>query len=156
MGVAARLECQVQRSAACLFAGCCESKDFGVRFAGAVMIPLPDDAAFRDDDCPDHRIRAGTPPAFRRKTERVGHVEAVTIGGIHRVLRDGDLSRTARADRAPFADRDRAFAVAFFFPRGEAEAFDVGDFFFPVGIALSAACAAASLAIGTRNGEQLT
>lgn len=153
--MAARLERDIQRATLSLFPSFSEGKHFRVRLAGALMITLPDDATSGDNNGADHRVRAGTPSPLCRKTERSFHVDAILIGGIHRVLRDAALPCAARAEREPFLKRAGPFAFAVFFLRlGATETF--GDFFFPTGIPLMAACAAANLAIGTRNGEQLT
>ena len=153
--MAARLKRDVECSTSRLFAGCIERENFSVRLAGAVMISLADDAAFRDDHRSDHRVRTRAPAAPCRKAKRSSHVEAIEIGGIHRVLREADLPPGER--RACVAFTDRLGMLAFPFLLTRLGAVDRGDgFFFPAGMALSAACAAASRAIGTRNGEQLT
>lgn len=111
--MAAGLKCDVECPASSLCAGRIEGKNFGMRLAGSVMITLADDAAFRDDDCSDHRIRARTATSPRGKAERSSHVEPIKIGGIHRVRRDADFPPAARRACGAFTDRVGILAFPF-------------------------------------------
>lgn len=114
------------------------------------MKTLADDPALFDDDGTDHRIRARRSSALRRQTKGQGHIVEISYTVGHRFLRlpmDGlgaGLPRFDDGDVLPdFAVLTRAAAVFF----------DVAGL---VDAAALAACAAASLAMATRNGEQLT
>ncbi len=71
--VAAGLERRIQRAAARPLPGHVERVHFGVRFAGAVMVPVADhDAVARHDDRADHRVGAGPAAAALRRERARG------------------------------------------------------------------------------------
>ena len=77
--VAAGLERAVERRAPCEVPGLVQRSHLGVRPAGLLVIPLPDDrAVFAHDDRAHHRIGTGRPPAPLGEVERAVHV--VEIG----------------------------------------------------------------------------
>src|SRR5919112_1014523 len=118
--MAERSKADVKRPAAGAHTGFPEGENFGVGLAGAVVIPLAHNAAFRGDDRSDHRVGARAPSSLGRKTECTRNVETIEIGGIHRVLRDVDLPPVARIAPACFFDRTAALTLPFLVPRSEA------------------------------------
>jgi len=91
-----------------------------MRLADSVMISLSDDATFRDDHCPDHRVRARMAASSCGKAERSSHVEKIKIGEIHRVLRGADLRPGERRACGALTDRVDVLAFPFLLTRLEA------------------------------------
>ena len=121
-GMATGLERHIQRPAASPCTGFPEREHFSVGLAGAVMISLPNDAAFPDDDRPDHWVRACASPSPGRKTQRALHVRTIEIAVFHRVLRDAEVPPAVRVRPAGFFARAAALALPFLFPGLEAAA----------------------------------
>ena len=74
-GVRAWLERAIQRRAVRATARLVKRADFSVRAARLLVKPLTHNRpVFADDDCADHRIRTGRPPAALCEVERAFHV----------------------------------------------------------------------------------
>lgn len=115
-------------------------QDFRVCFAWAVMKTAPDNTAMLYHYGADHGIGAGRSLALCRKAKGQGHVLQIFRAAGHRFLRvTRDRLRLARAGFVVFACDDE-------------ERLD--DFL--ASASANAAWAAASRAMGTRYGEQLT
>ena len=149
--MATRFERDVERRAVGAWPRFAERKNFCVGLPWTVVIPAADDAAVLDHEGADHGIRAGLAPALRRETKRQDHEVAVRCGGSHRFLRmTRDRLRGRRADFVFVV-----FIGAFFAFARNPETLRMGRE--PLDPAsANAAWAAASRAMGTRKGEQLT
>lgn len=133
--MAAGLKRHIERGASRILSCLVERQNFCVWSPGAEVKTLPDDRALLNHHGADHRIRACRSLSFRRQAKGEGHeAEILLSAGHRRVRRDVDDLRDFDGLRVTLA-------------------------FFPAGFALDsamAACAAASRAIATRKGEQLT
>jgi hypothetical protein len=85
--VAAGFERYVERGSARQTSGLAKRKHFGMGLAGCVMIGLADDAAFGDDNSPNHRVGAGLSVALRSKAKSQHHIVEIVRAGRHRFLR---------------------------------------------------------------------
>ena len=115
------------------------------------MKTLADDPALFDDDGADHRIRACRSLALRRQAKGQGHIVEILCTISHRFLRLPTDSLDAGFAR--FDDDKDVFLDFAVFTRAVAALLDKAGL---ADVSAMAACAAASLAIATRNGEQLT